>query len=44
MGDRNFLPSLPLVCVRDDLKAEGLAGDDGSGIYGFTDSLAGGDG
>ena len=39
-----MLSSLPLVCVRDNLKAEGLAGDEGSGIYGFADGLASGDG
>src|SRR5947208_829499 len=41
-GDRDLLSSLPLVCVRDDLKAEGLAGDEGSEIYGFADGLASG--
>ena len=30
--------------MRDDLKTEGLAGDEGSGIYGFADGLASGDG
>jgi hypothetical protein len=43
-GDRDLLSSLLLVCVRDDLKAEGSAGDEGSGIYGFADGLASGDG
>ena len=43
-GDRDLLCSLPLVRVRDDLKAEELAGHEGSGIYGFVDGLASGDG
>jgi hypothetical protein len=30
--------------VRDDLKAEGLAVDNGSRTYGFADGLASGDG
>ena len=39
-GHHDLLSSLPLICVRDDLKAEGLAGDKGGGIYGFADGLA----
>ena len=43
-GDRDLLSPPPLVCMRDDLKVEVFAGDEESGVYGFADGLASGDG